>query len=533
MNRVGKLRDGREKSRLLFWLILNIIVGLLIVRDFGVSYDEPEYYLYAANSVDAYRSFFALAYTPDFGPHDLPNYGPAFILFPELGIRILRLVFPDFRAADAWHFSYFLLFQLGGFCLYSLARRWFQTWTAWGLLILYTFQPLLWGHAFINPKDVPFMVFCLFTLWSGFRLADSLAKLNSDMRNSHIRKPSTPRFRVKDSLPYLRSPHVLLAGILLGMTMSIRLLGPLPGLIVILYLALTLREEWLSVTTAYLLVAVLTMFLSWPYLWQDPVGHWIDSLVLMVNFPWPGRVLFNGQFYDPDGLPASYLPTLLNLQLTEPLLILMYAGLAMLIFFTLRKRTPLDLLLVVGIGGLLPLAFLILTRATMYDNFRQILFLLPPLILLAGLPLDQIFSALKTPLLRLALLLLLAAPGIYAIIELHPYQYVYYNSLTGGTSGAFRKFELDYWCTSYREAALWLNDNASQNASVGADEADHLLPLYLRQDLVSLSSSDEEYDYFIVTSRYNHDLTLFPGAPVLDSIMRGDAVLAIVKKLAP
>ena len=535
MSRLGKFRDGRETERslLVFWLILTIIIGVLTVRDFGVSYDEPEYYLYAKNSVEAYKSFFALAYTPDFGPHDLPNYGPAFIVLPELGIRILRLVYPDLRAADIWHLSYFLLFQLGGLCLYSLARRWFQTWTAWGILILYTTQPLLWGHAFINPKDIPFMVFCLFTTLSGFRLADSLGERNSDTRIPEARNFSMPRFRIKDSLPFLRSRHLLLAGILLGMTMSIRLLGPLPGLIVILYLAFRLREEWLSVTAAYLMVAVVTMFLTWPYLWQDPVGHWMDSLVLVVNFPWPGRVLFNGHFYDPDGLPFSYLPTLLNLQLTEPLLILMYTGLAMLIFFTIGKRTRLGLLLILGIGGLLPLAFLILTRATMYDNFRQILFLLPPLFLLAGFPLEWVFSALKPFALRVALLFLLAAPGAYAIVQLHPYQYVYYNSLTGGTSGAFRKFELDYWCTSYREAALWLNKNASVSASVGADEADHLLPLYLRQGLVPVSGPGKQSGYFVVTSRYNHDLTLFPDATVLYSMTRGDAVLAVVKQLTP
>jgi hypothetical protein len=73
-----------EKYILTLWFITNLLIGLFIVRDFGISYDEPEYYVYAQNSVDAYRSFFTLAYVPVFGPHDLPNYGPAFIILPEL-----------------------------------------------------------------------------------------------------------------------------------------------------------------------------------------------------------------------------------------------------------------------------------------------------------------------------------------------------------------------------------------------------------------------------------------------------------------
>lgn len=524
-----------EKITLTFWFIANLLIGLFIVRDFGMSYDEPEYYLYAQNSVDAYRSFFALAYSPVFGPHDLPNYGPAFILFPELAIRFLKLIFPNFFAADVWHFAYFLLFQLGGLFLYSLARRWFNSWSAWGILLLYTSQPLLWGHAFINPKDIPFMAFFLFTIWSGFRLADSLGAENIDVSFPKIKSLSFPRFTVKESLPFLRSPQLLLAGALLGMTMSIRLLGPLPGLIVILYLAFTLRQKSLPVITAYLICATVVMFLTWPYLWPDPIGHWMDSLVLMVNFPWPGHVLFNGQFYESEGLPFSYLPTLLNIQLTETLLILLYLGFAALIFFIVRKRLKLDLFLILVIGALLPLIGLVLSRATMYDNFRQLLFLLPPLILLAGLALDLIFSVLRPAVLRLALLIALVIPGVYAIIQLHPYQYVYYNSFVGGTGGASRKFELDYWCTSYREAALWLNDNAPQNASVGGDGPTYLLYAYLRPDLKPqhISQPGEPYDYFVVTSRYNQDLNLYPKANVVYSIERNGAVLAVIKQPSP
>src|SRR5690242_3859203 len=139
------LMSKAEKYLLALWLMINILIGLFIVHDFGMSYDEPDYYLYAQNTVDAYKSFFTLAYTPSFGPHDLPNYGPAFIIFPELAIRFIKLFFQNIRVENVWHFSYFFLFQLGGLCLYALARRWFDRWSAWGILLLYTSQPLLWG----------------------------------------------------------------------------------------------------------------------------------------------------------------------------------------------------------------------------------------------------------------------------------------------------------------------------------------------------------------------------------------------------
>lgn len=533
-----QLMSKPEKYLLAFWFMINLAIGLFIVHDFGMSYDEPDYYLYAQNTVDAYKSFFAIAYIPTFGPHDLPNYGPAFIIFPELAIRFLRLLLPNIQAENVWHFSYFFLFQSGGLCLYALARRWFDRWSAGGVLLLYTSQPLLWGHAFINPKDIPFMAFFLFTLWSGFRLADSLGAKNINVafpQKFKVGRLSFPPFRVKESLPFFRSPDLILAGVLLGMTMSIRLLGPLPGLIVILYLAFTLGRDALPVIVAYLICATVTMLITWPYLWPNPIGHWMDSLVLMVNFPWPGHILFNGQFFDPEKLPISYLPILLNIQLTESLLFLIYIGFIVLIFSILYKRIKLDFFLIVMVGALFPLFSLILSRATMYDNFRQIFFLLPPLILLAGLALNFIFSILTPVALRLALLFILAFPGIYAIIRLHPYQYVYYNSLIGGTEGALRRFELDYWFTAYAEAARWLNKNVPANSRIGGDGPTYLLEPYLRPGLKlqDLGNPDKQADYFLSTSRYNQDLTSYPDAKIIHSIERDGAILTVIKQLSP
>jgi hypothetical protein len=206
-----------------------------------------------------------------------------------------------------------------------------------------------------------------------------------------------------------------------------------------------------------------------------------------------------------------------------------------LIVCILRKHVKLDFFLVVVMGAVLPLASLILSRATMYDNFRQILFLLPPLLLLAGLPLDIIFSILRPAALRLTLLLLLAFPGIYAIVRLHPYQYVYYNSFVGGTAGALRRFELDYWFTAYSEAGRWLSDNVPVNAKIAGDGPTYLLRPYLRPDLKlqEIDHPEEQVDYFLSTSRYNQDLTSYPQAKVIHSITRDGAILTVIKQVSP
>jgi hypothetical protein len=124
-------------------------------------------------------------------------------------------------------------------------------------------------------------------------------------------------------------------------------------------------------------------------------------------------------------------------------------------------------------------------------------------------------------------------PGVIAGLRLHPYEYIYYNSFAGGVQGASRRYELDYWGTSYREAASYLNEYAPEKAAVWVDGPAHLLDLYARPDLRLYSTYEEErateYDYVVATSRYGLNLTSHPDAAVVFSIEREGAVLSVVK----
>lgn len=61
------------------------------------------------------------------------------------------------------------------------------------------------------------------------------------------------------------------------------------------------------------------------------------------------------------------------------------------------------------------------------------------------------------------ILVLLIGP-IRHIIANHPYEYVYFNGLVGGTKAAFGNYELDYYYNSTREASEWVIENAEPNA---------------------------------------------------------------------
>jgi len=86
---------------------------------------------------------------------------------------------------------------------------------------------------------------------------------------------------------------------------------------------------------------------------------------------------------------------------------------------------------------------------------------------------------------------LLLIPGLVGILTLHPYEYIFYNSLIGGVRGAFRNFELDYWATSYREAMEIINPVAPPGAVIVADVPVHLAAVAARNNLVVVGTGSE------------------------------------------
>ncbi|NOT05788.1 MAG: hypothetical protein HOP27_14435 [Anaerolineales bacterium] len=328
--------------------------------------------------------------------------------------------------------------------------------------------------------------------------------------------------------------RILPSAIILGITASTRILGPLAGLIVVYYAFRVsilrtntaysttkhaTRNTFIFVLTSYAILAIITMYITWPYLWPNPSARLLESFQVMSQYPWKGQVLFNGQYYSSTNLPLSYIPVLLAIQFTEPVWPLFVVGL-----FALCKNNM--ALASTLLWFVLPLFSLIITRAPLYDNTRQIFFILPPVFFVAGLGVESVFGWLNQSKVKAGIALLLILPGVVAGIRLHPYEYVYYNNLVANPDG---KFELDYWAASYREAANWLNDNAPLGATIVVGDPQHIAELYLRNDL-QVSSGNESPDYAIFSIRYNQHENNFAEYKTVYKIERGEMLFAVIKK---
>lgn len=507
---------AKNKSELLPVLLLLavcLIIGTLTVRDYGESWDEKDIYSYGDYALKAYQYFWQPQRLPELGTN-LVFYGPAYFMALTLFARGLAAVYPAWAEPIAWHFGYFLTFLICILLLYLFSRRWLSRWASLGTCLLFVSQPLFWGHAFINPKDLPFMTFFLGSAVLGFEMVD------------HYFSPR-PNYWL-----------IAVAGIVLGLTVSFRAVGPLAGLLVAIYAISKSPRGSVPLLIPYLLLASITTYLTWPFLWGAPLLKFMRSLEIMSKFPFDKNVLFMGQLYEADQLPWFYYPVMVGIQLTEPVipLALVGLGLALRNFTALKERARGPLLLFIG-WFLLPATVIVALGSTLYDNARQLFFLLPPVFLLIGLSLEALVNALRLPWLIAGALFLLMIPGIYVSIRLHPYEYVYYNWLVRGTGGAYRQYEMDYWATSFEEATNYVNAVAPQNAKVVVFGPEFVVQQYARPDLqiyiIDENTTDLQFDYAILLTRKNLDERRCRVAEAIFSVGRRGAVFSIVKQVAP
>jgi hypothetical protein len=504
------------------WLLLIAgIAGLLTFRDYGLTWDEPLFY--------AYGDALGYAYTPanwfsghfdlnlSYGPSatDHKTRGPGYLLLAREPAKLLQALHVD--APSAWHVVNFFTFLAGVYFVYRLSLRVASERGAVASSALFATQPMLWGHGFINPKDMPFMVFMAGAVWLGFDMVDTV----------------TERPQVGGRSGAART---LLAGAFLGLATAMRVLGPLAAILVLLYFAAQRpggrKLGWIAL---YAVAGILVTIAAWPYLWEDP-GRLVSVSALMADNPTVLPVLFAGNVYRAFDLPRRYLPFFLGTTLTEPVWPLAALGLfSVPVLGRLRsmRTVQISLFLLWFLG---PVAYAVLARPPMYDGMRHFLFVLPPVFCLLAPGIDLLLGWLRGPLWAAILPLILVVPGIVGLVTLHPYEYTYFNSMVKGTGGAFRHYETDYWLTCYKEAVenfsaavttpvrLFVHREAEVAAPYAASNVQVL-------DERGARSSIGSGDYILVNTRTNEDRQTFHDAPEVFSVARAGATFCVVKRI--
>jgi hypothetical protein len=285
--------------------------------------------------------------------------------------------------------------------------------------------------------------------------------------------------RVFEEYPRPTPASVVLFGIGLGCSIGSRTLGVLGGVYALaafaLLMALEARTKGVRNATTRaggffiallpgLLLAYVTMGLVWPWAVLQPLNPLRAVEYFSQFFEQPWKELFGGVLIPVPEMPRSYLPTLFALQMPEIFLALGLGGTLGAFHAAARRNLSARrraVLILVAMAAIFPVALTVALRPAMYNGIRHFVFVLPPFAVLGGIAGAWLFDLLKRRFrfgatAALTVFAIGIALAVVDMVRLHPYQYTYFNSLTGGIAGARDRYMLDYWGLSFKQASQQL-----------------------------------------------------------------------------
>jgi 4-amino-4-deoxy-L-arabinose transferase-like glycosyltransferase len=219
------------------------------------------------------------------------------------------------------------------------------------------------------------------------------------------------------------------------------------------------------------------LFVSWPWLWSDPIGQFQATLS-----HWSGTVreLYFGAYRTPG---TEYF--VLHFLVGTPLIVLILATLG--IVQSRRSWTDRHWVVLTWLVAPFAISFYHLRQ----DHLRYVLTAFPALAIFAAIGLWQLTDWLtgRWQAARWIAPVLVAGSLAWTIVRAHPYYLNYYNPFVGGTHGvvAHERFELGFYGEGIKEATEFVNRTAPAGATVHyeviPDDAPYLdRPRLVRQD---------------------------------------------------
>ena len=526
------------RRSLYFWasLILVLCLGGLIgatFLDYGITFDEPLQQEYGERVLDYYRALIRGDF--DSGALEYENlyyYGGFFDSFVALAGKILPLPTYDTR-----HLITALVGLLGVVgCMRLAAVLGGPAAAFWAGLSL-VLIPRYYGHMFNNPKDIPFATAYI---WSVYYLARTLPSLSKIPRGLALKIGlaigAAMAIRVGGAILLVYFGALLLVGFVIEMVRRERSMAT-----IFRSLSGALTSFSLAAISAYLI-----MLMFWPWAQVDPLRRPLIALEKFSESIFAGIVLFNGNSLRPAHLPTSYLLHYLAITLPEIVLFITALGAALGASYILRNLGRLSWpqalqIYFVAFTTIYPLVHIAVVDADVYDGMRHVLFVLPPLMCLVSLVVLRLGVWCERVPLKLqaaggVVLLIYLSWHVVLMVQLHPYQTVYFNRLVGGLEGAYGRYETDYHANSYKAAVQRLIARVESDGELAEGRtydvwlcppirsASLLFPTYLRH-----TEDQSAADFFIGTTRWNCHEEL--EGKVIAEIERFGVPLAVVKDL--
>jgi hypothetical protein len=452
-----RLSDLRWKWLIPGFFATYLVLGLWLVPDYGMSWDEAVQRRYGLVALDYYIEKLGIPWEKSFPEASLETAGGRqySVLFPTFGALMERLLHleDDFRGRYLMrHYAVFILFWIGAIYFYRLLyERLHNPWLALLGVVMLIASPRIFAHSFFNPKDIVLLSFYVIASFTMVRF-------------------------LYDPSPKRAAAH----GLATALVVNARILGIIIPVLTVFGVLLLLFRKQADKTSQrqlkvsfplFLLIGGVLTVLLFPFLWSAPVANAKASFNMMANFPWGSSVLYFGQLIEGAAIPWHYPFVWIGITTPIAYLFAFFIGLGLVVppvlgaianmRFWENKAQLIDCFTLALLFG--PLAAILVKSSTLYNGWRQLFFIYPILLLIAMVGIQFL---LKHPNKNLQWLMIagLAYSGgqtIQFMIKNHPHQQVYFNALAGDRVAD--RFDMDYWGVAYKQAleAIPLRDTSA------------------------------------------------------------------------
>ncbi len=432
-------------------------------------------------------------------------------------------------------FFFLILILFSGLLTIRITRN--QKLALWTMLAL-ILMPRLSGQAFGNLKDIPFAAGYMAGLFYLIKWIDELP---------------APRWKTAISLSLaiaftfsVRAGGLILFAYLLFTSFTYLLLTP--EKLKITLLSKKIRTRLIGQILIILITGYFAGLIFWPYALQNVFLHPLESLKVMEHYKISIRQVFDGQMWWSTDLPWYYL--IRWFIISTPLIIM--AGLALFFPYFIKKmvhyRHQSDQWFAEGIvlfAFLFPFVYVIIIKSNLYSGIRQMIFILPPLAILAVIGIDRLKGALtkKNKITRYAafiLAIILISGPLKHQITTFPADYIYFNMLTGGNKNGWSNYEYDYYFHGIKEPATDLielaknqNITVAMNCNLSTYFENHPNIRYQYVRYPERSSFDWDYGIFGINYLHPHLLKndrWQPAEAIKTYYHKGNPIAILVKR---
>lgn len=374
-------------------------------------------------------------------------------------------------------------------------------------LVLMFLSPRFLGHSLMNPKDIPFAMGYVMSLYFMVRLFRHLPAFNWKLA---LGLAGGMAIAIGTRAGGLIVPSIF--GLFAGVHFLMK--NGFGGLFDFKKVG-AYAAQVIGISVAGLLMAVA----FWPWAMDSPLSNPFEALGAFEKLEIKIRVLFAGENLMSDKTPSGYVAQWI--WRTIPLFTLVgLVGSVFLLPKVLKKYQPLQVSLLL-FAALFPVIYVIYKDSVLHDGWRHLTFAYPAMVVLSTLfflTLEDLFGAAKNKILTYGLYaivgLMALEPAIY-ILRNAAFPYTYFNPLAGGISGANGNYETDYWGVGARQALEWMEEEGilSENMEGQVTIATHFVhpvKLYLAKygDKVRViyqrfnQRYERPWDYGVFPSRY-------------------------------